>query len=38
MSNWKNLRVARSEAVSRVFGPDSKATRPLDAVEQQVMS
>ncbi len=37
LSIIKDLQVARSEAVTRVFGPDSKATRPLDAIEQQVM-
>ncbi|MDD2742758.1 MAG: methyl-accepting chemotaxis protein [Rhodocyclaceae bacterium] len=34
----KDLHVARSEAVTKLYGPDTKTTRPLDALEQQVMS
>jgi len=32
------LHVARSETVAKLYGPDTKSTRPLDAKEQQVMS
>ena len=38
LSIIKELHVARSEAVVKLFGPDAKSTRALDAVEQQVMS
>jgi methyl-accepting chemotaxis protein len=38
LSIIKDLHVARSEAVSKLYGPDAKSTRKLDAVEQQVMS
>ncbi|HMV22310.1 MAG TPA: methyl-accepting chemotaxis protein [Rhodocyclaceae bacterium] len=38
LSIIKDLHVARSEAVVKLFGPDSKAGRALDAVENQVMS
>jgi methyl-accepting chemotaxis protein len=34
----KDLHVARSEAVVKLYGPDTKSTRQLDALEQQVMS
>lgn len=34
----KDLHVARSEAVSKLYGPDAKSTRQLDTLEQQVMS
>jgi methyl-accepting chemotaxis protein len=34
----KDLHVARSEAVTKLYGPDTKSTRQLDALEQQVMS
>jgi methyl-accepting chemotaxis protein len=34
----KDLHVARSEAVVKLYGPDTKSTRQLDAQEQQVMS
>jgi len=34
----KDLHVARSDAVVQTFGPDTKSTRKLDTVEQQVMS
>jgi len=37
LSIIKDLHVARSEAVSKLFGPDTVDTRPLDAIEQQVM-
>jgi methyl-accepting chemotaxis protein len=33
----KDLHVMRSEAVIQRFGPDTKSTRSLDAVEKQVM-
>ncbi|HEX5802255.1 MAG TPA: methyl-accepting chemotaxis protein [Azospira sp.] len=38
LSIIKDLHVARSEAVTKIFGPDTKSNRKLDAVEQQVMS
>jgi len=38
LSIIKDLHVARSEAVAKLFGPDTKANRQLDAVEQQVMA
>lgn len=34
----KDLHVARSEAVVKLYGPDTKSARQLDALEQQVMS
>ena len=34
----KDLHVARSEAVSKLYGPDTKQTRQLSALEQQVMA
>lgn len=34
----KDLNVARSEAVVKLYGPDTKSTRQLDTLEQQVMS
>jgi len=34
----KDLHVARSEAVTKLYGPDTKSARTLDALEQQVMS
>lgn len=34
----KDLHVARSEAVVKLYGPDTKSTRQLDTLEQQVMS
>ena len=37
LSIIKDLHVARSEAVSKLYGPDSKSNRSLDALEQQVM-
>lgn len=37
LSVIKDLHVARSEAVVKSFGPDTKSTRALDALEQQVM-
>ncbi|MBI4741166.1 MAG: methyl-accepting chemotaxis protein [Betaproteobacteria bacterium] len=37
LSIIKDLHVARSEAVVKLYGPDTKATRVLDAVEKQVM-
>jgi methyl-accepting chemotaxis protein len=33
----KDLHVSRSDAVAKLFGPDTKSTRALDAREQQVM-
>ncbi|HSG23492.1 MAG TPA: methyl-accepting chemotaxis protein [Azonexus sp.] len=38
LSIIKDLHVARSEAVTKLYGPDSKSTRSLTALEQQVMS
>ena len=38
LSIIKDLHVARSEAVSKLYGPDTKSTRQLSALEQQVMS
>ena len=38
LSIIKDLHVARSPAVVQTFGPDTKSSRQLDAVEQQVMS
>jgi len=37
LSIIKDLHVARSDAVIKLFGADSKSTRELDAVEKQVM-
>ncbi|MCL2346355.1 MAG: methyl-accepting chemotaxis protein [Desulfobulbus sp.] len=37
LSIIKDLHVARSDAVSKLYGPDTKSNRSLDAVEQQVM-
>ncbi|MCL2022722.1 MAG: methyl-accepting chemotaxis protein [Betaproteobacteria bacterium] len=37
LSIIKDLTVARSEAVTRTYGPDTKGTRALDAIEKQVM-
>jgi methyl-accepting chemotaxis protein len=34
----KDLHVARSEAVVKLYGPDTKSTRQLDTLEQQVMT
>ncbi|HJW02547.1 MAG TPA: methyl-accepting chemotaxis protein [Azospira sp.] len=33
----KDLHVIRGEAVVKLFGPDTKDTRPMDSIEQQVM-
>ena len=38
LSIIKDLHVARSDAVSKLYGPDTKASRALDPQEQQVMS
>lgn len=37
LSVIKDLHVARSDAVVKIFGPDAKSTRVLDGLEQQVM-
>jgi methyl-accepting chemotaxis protein len=37
LSIIKDLHVARSDAVIKLFGPDKKEGRALDATEQQVM-
>ncbi len=37
LSIIKDLHVARSEATSKLFGPDTKSDRSLDALEQEVM-
>ena len=37
LSIIKDLHVARSDAVVKLFGPDTKSTRRLDAIEQQAM-
>lgn len=37
LSIIKDLHVARGEAVNKLFGPDTKAKRELDALEKQVM-
>ncbi|WP_415033220.1 methyl-accepting chemotaxis protein [Azonexus sp.] len=37
LSIIKDLHVARSEAVSKLYGPDTKGSRKLDALEAQVM-
>ncbi|EKE17914.1 MAG: hypothetical protein ACD_10C00214G0001, partial [uncultured bacterium] len=38
LSVIKDLHVARGEAVIKLYGPDTKDTRPLTALEQQVMN
>jgi methyl-accepting chemotaxis protein len=38
LSVIKDLHVVRGEAVSKVFGPDTKDQRPMDGIEQQAMS
>lgn len=38
LSIIKDLHVARSESVVKLFGPDTKEKRELDAVEKQVMA
>ncbi len=38
LSIIKDLHVARGEAVAKLFGPDTKEKRALDAVEKQVMA
>ena len=38
LSIIKDLHVARGEAVAKLYGPDTKESRPLTALEQQVMS
>lgn len=38
LSIIRDLHVARGEAVSKLFGPDTKSERKLDAVESQVMA
>ncbi len=37
LSIIKDLHVARGDAVSKLYGPDTKSSRPLDKIEQQVM-
>jgi len=37
LSVIKDLHVARSEAVSKLYGPDTKSNRSLDPLEQKVM-
>jgi methyl-accepting chemotaxis protein len=37
LSIIKDLHVARSEAVAKIFGPDTKSKRELDPLEKQVM-
>jgi methyl-accepting chemotaxis protein len=37
LSIIKDLHVARSEAVSKLYGPDTKSNRSLDTIEQKVM-
>jgi methyl-accepting chemotaxis protein len=37
LSIIKDLHVARSEAVSKLYGPDTKSNRALDPLEQKVM-
>ena len=37
LSIIKDLHVARSEAVSKLYGPDTKSNRSLEALEQKVM-
>ncbi len=38
LSIIKDLHVARGEAVSKIFGPDTKSNRALDPIEKQVMT
>ena len=38
LSIIKDLHVARSEAVAKLYGPDTKTKRELNALEQQVMN
>src|SRR5574343_906209 len=38
LSIIKDLHVARGDAVIKLFGPDTKGTRELDALEKQVMA
>ena len=38
LSIIKDLHVARSEAVAKLYGPDTKAKRELNTLEQQVMN
>ncbi len=38
LSIIKDLHVARSDAVSKLYGPDTKAGRDLDPLEKQVMA
>ena len=38
LSIIKDLHVARGESVSKLYGPDTKNTRPLTSLEQQVMN
>ncbi|MDR0776503.1 MAG: methyl-accepting chemotaxis protein [Azonexus sp.] len=37
LSIIKDLHVARGDAVSKLYGPDTKSNRSLDSIEQQVM-
>lgn len=37
LSVIKDLHVVRGEAVSKIFGPDTKDKRPMDSIEQQAM-
>jgi methyl-accepting chemotaxis protein len=37
LSVIKDLHVVRGEAVSKIFGPDTKDNRPMDSIEQQAM-
>lgn len=38
LSVIKDLVVARSDAVTKLYGPDTKSKRPLDALEKEVMA
>ncbi|AXS80558.1 methyl-accepting chemotaxis protein [Dechloromonas sp. HYN0024] len=38
LSVIKDLMVARSDAVVKLYGPDTKSKRPLDALEKEVMA
>jgi methyl-accepting chemotaxis protein len=38
LSIIKDLHVARSDAVAKLYGPDTKSNRELDALEKQVMA
>ncbi|UCV19907.1 methyl-accepting chemotaxis protein [Ferribacterium limneticum] len=38
LSVIKDLIVARSDAVAKLYGPDTKSKRPLDALEKEVMA